>query len=580
MKPLTNKEIAKLFRDIAAAYLVKGGNNFKIIAYNQAADSIEQATSELKELWEDKQLDSVPGLGKSIQGHLDELFKTGKVKHFEEIKKDIPPAMFDLLNIVGIGPKTAYKLTKAIDIKSIEDLIKAAKKGKIKILPGFGEKSEQDILTSATGYTDQSARQVLPFAYATAQRVIAYMKTSPYCEKIETLGSLRRMVSTVGDVDIGVASERPDKVMEHFKAFRETARVLGAGSMASSIVLNNGIQVDLKIQPAAAFGALLQHFTGSKYHNIKLRELSLKKGMSLSEHGIKHEGKLVKFADEKSYYNFIGLDYIEPELREDSGEIEAAITHKLPTLIKIEDIKGDLHLHSSYPIEPSHDLGKDDFKTLISKGIQLKYQYIGLSDHSPGVSSHTNTQILNLIKKRTDVIEQEKYSNKNIRILNLLEVDILTNGEISVPQKGLEMLDFAIAGIHSSHNQDKKTITKRLLSATNNPKIKVISHPTGRLLLERESYEVDWDEVFKACARTNTFLEINSWPIRLDLPDTLVRQAKTLGVKFVINTDAHAVIHMDNMYFGVSVARRGWATKKDIVNSKSWLEFSKEFGVS
>lgn len=576
----SNKQIAKLFKEISAAYAVKKGDYFKIVAYDRASGNIEHATSELKDLWDDGKLDTVPGLGKNIRGYLDELFRTGKVNHFEKIKENLPIGMFSLLSIPGMGPKNAYKLAKTLKIKDIDDLLAKAKAGKIKELPGFGEKSEKEIISAIDQSKKRtSERAPLPFAFAVAQRILEHMRSLRECEQVETLGSLRRMVATVGDIDIAVATKNPQKVIKHFTHFRETAKVIGAGTTSSAILLKNGMHIDLKTQPPEAFGALLQHFTGSKNHNIKLREFAQKKKYSLSEYGIKAKGKTKLFSNEKGFYNFLGMDYIEPELREDAGEIEAAMKHKLPKLVELKDIKGDLHLHSNYPIEPSHDLGENSFKEIIQKAQELKYEYIGISDHSPGISNHTPSQIIEIIKKRTDIIEQLNYSSKNIKVLNLLEIDILTDGKLSVPEIALKTLDGAIAGIHSSHSQDKKTITKRLLNAISNPYVQIVSHPTGRLLLQRESYEVDWEQAFEACVRHKTMLEINSWPSRLDLPDTLTREAIRKGVKLVINTDAHMVDQMDNMPFGVSVARRGWATRANIVNTLSWLEFKKHFGV-
>lgn len=576
----SNAQVAKLLKEVSAAHAVKGGNYFKIIAYDRAADNVEHATSELKDLWDDGKLNSVPGLGASIQGHLDELFKTGEVKHFESVKKGLPPGMFPLLDIPGMGPKSAYKLAKALKIKTIDDLETSAKAGKIEGLPGFGAKSQGDILKSIAQLKGSATSRVpLPYAFATAQRVIDHLKSLLEIEQIHPLGSLRRMVATIGDVDISVSSKNPKKVIDYLKQFRETERILGAGPTTAAIVLKNGMHVDLKVQPPEAYGALLQHYTGSKNHNIKLREFSLKKGYSLSEYGIKVKDKIKKFSKEEDFYNFLGLDYIEPELREDTGEIEAAQTHTLPDIVTLKDIKGDVHLHSSYPIEPSHDLGQNTFQEIINKARSLKYSYVGLSDHSPGYSTHTKQQIVDIVKKRRENIEKIKYSNKNIKVLNLLEIDILTNGDLSVPEEGLKILDGSIAGIHSSHSQSKKSITRRLLNAIESPYVQVISHPTGRLLLKRESYEADWEKVFEACVKHKTLLEINSWPSRLDLPDTLVRQAIKYGVKFVVNTDAHEISQMDNMRFGVSVARRGWATKKDIANTAPWLEFKRYFSV-
>lgn len=576
-KFISNRDIAELFRNISAAYQAIGENRFKIIAYDNAATSVEHATSELKDLWEEGKLDTIPGLGVSIQKHLDELFRTGKVKHFERVKKNLPEGMFELLNVGGLGPKSAYKLAKELKIKNVNELIGAAKAGKIRGIPGFGEKSEKEILTATSELKNRTSRHLLPYAATTAEKILIYLRQHKDCERAEPLGSLRRMAATVGDVDIAVASDNPKGMIEHFGKFREINRILEAGPRKTSALLYGGMQIDLMVQPTKAFGSLLQHFTGSKNHNIHLRELAIKKGMSVSDYGIKIKGKLKEFKTEEEFYKFLKMDTPVPELREDTGEIEAALAHKLPKVISIGDIKGDVHLHSSYPIEPSHDLGEDNFEIMIKKAKELGYQYIGLSDHSPGYSTHTKAQIVELIKKRTHKIEQLKSSNSNFGVLNLLEIDILTNGQLSVPEDGLKLLDGSIAGIHSSHRQDKKTITKRILTAINSPYVQVISHPTGRLLEQRESMEIDWPTIFDACKKTGTILEINAWPNRMDLPDTLVKEAVERGVKLIINSDSHAVSQMDNMTFGVAVARRGWAEAKDIVNTLTWPQFKKLF---
>ena len=489
----------------------------------------------------------------------------------------MPEGMFELLDIGGMGPKSAYKLAKSLKIKNIKDLEVAAKGGKIQAIEGFGQKSEQDILRSIAQYHGRENRHLLPLAFSTAQRVLNHLKLIPQCERAEPLGSLRRMVATVGDIDIAVASKNAPKIIKHFTKFREVGRILEAGPKTSSVILKNGIQIDLMVQPLEAFGALLQHFTGSKNHNIHLRELALKKHLSLSEYGIKVKGVLKKFPTEEDFYQFLGMDWIPPELREDTGEIEAASSHKLPHLVKLNDIKGDIHLHSDFPIEPSHDPGANSFEEIIAKAKTLDYEYIGLSDHSPGYSTHSRQQIIELIKKRTDAIEKLRSKHQEIKLLNLLEIDILANGTLSVPDEGLKILNGAIAGIHSSHRQDRKTMTKRILTACQSPYVQVISHPTGRLLQEREAYEVDWREVFEECLKTKTILEVNAWPNRLDLPDVLVKEATKVGVKLIINTDSHEVSQMDNMRFGVAVARRGWASAKDIVNTLPWLEFKKWF---
>lgn len=565
-----------MLRDVSAAYKVKGENNFKIIAYQNAADSIEHATSEAKDLWEAGKLDSIPGVGASIKGHIDELFKTGKVRHFEEVTEDLPASMFELLKIRGMGPKTAYKLAKELKIKNLKDLKNKAKRGLIKKLPGFGERSEKEILASV-GEFKEPTRHLLTEAFPTAQRVLSYLRGLEECQQVEPLGSLRRMVATVGDLDLAVSSKNPKKIIGHFTKFKEVKKIIEAGTRKAAVILSNGIQVDLMVEEPEAYGALLQHFTGSKNHNIHLRELALKKGYSVSDYGIKVRGKLKRFKTEEELYEFLGMDWIVPEMREDTGEVEASLAHKLPRVIDLKDIKGDLHIHSSYPIEPSHDLGENSFEEILNKAKSLGYEYVGLSDHSPGFSTHSKKEIIDLIGNRTRKIEQIKSSYKKIRILNLLEIDILTNGELSVPVEGLKILDGSIAGIHSSHYQDKKLITQRLLTAIRSPYVQIISHPTGRILLHRESYEADWNLIFKECVKTGTILEVNAWPTRMDLPDMLIKEAIKVGVRLIINSDSHAVSQMDNMKYGVAAARRGWATSKDIVNTKPWNEFKELF---
>lgn len=585
MKFYSNRQLAKLLKEISAAYTVKNADFFKITAYQKAADSAEHSTSQLQDLWKEGKLGSVSGLGKNIQSYLEELFKTGRVRHFESIKKDLPPGMFNLLGIGGIGAKSAYKLASGLNLKNIKDLENAAKNKKIRNVEGFGQKSEEEIIAALSEFKNKSNRYLLPFAAETTEKVINYLKQSPVCEEAQPLGSLRRKVATIGDIDIGVASKNAKTIISHFKKYPDISRLLGAGSVSASAILKNGIQVDLKVQLPKAFGALLQHFTGSKSHNIHLREIAQKQKLSLSEHGVKIKGKLTYFSNEKDFYNKLGLAYIEPELRENTGEVEAAFLsaqgkpNGLPNLITQKDIKGDLHLHSNYPIESSHDAGENSFEEIINKAKKLNYEYIGLSDHSPATSTHTKKQIIDIIKERKKVIEQIKHSEKSISILNLLEIDILSGGDLSVPVEGLKLLDFAIAGIHSGHNQDKSTITNRLLTACKSPYVKIISHPTGRLLDGRNSYDADWPKIFEACAKTRTFLEINAWPNRLDLPDTLIREAIKYKVKLIINSDAHEISQMDNMKFGVVTAKRGWAQRQDIANTLSRLEFYKLIGV-
>jgi len=592
-KNMNNQQIAQLLKAVSAALLVKGENQFRVQAYDRAAVAIEHATSEVKDLWDDGQLTSLPGVGASIAQHLDELFRTGRVKHFEEIFKGLPEAMFELIQIPGIGPKSAYKLCKALGItkarNAIKKLEKAAKDGEVRKIEGFGEESERDILQNIAEFHRRENRMLLSFAENLAQKIAAYLKKEPAVLRVEPLGSLRRRCATIGDLDLAVATNQPEKVVDHFLRFPQVKQVLNKGSRKASVVLFNGRQVDLRVQEEASFGALLQYFTGSKQHNIALRTLAQKRHLSLSEYGIKKvngKEKLFRFKTEKAFYNFLGLDWIPPELREDTGEIEAAQKHQLPQLVTPEDIKGDLHIHSDFDVETSHDLGQDGLEKILSVAADLGYEYIAIADHTPSTSQHTSQQIIDLLKRRREYYEQiiysrEKSENKRtIKVFISLEIDILPDGRLAIPEKAFDYLDFAIVSVHSSFRLSRQKMTHRVLTAlAAHPKIKILGHPTGRLLNEREGYELDWEALFDLCQKKEKFLEVNAWPNRLDLPDTLVREAVKNGVKLVINTDSHAADQLRVMPYGVYTARRGWAEKKDILNTLSLAELEKKLGV-
>lgn len=583
---MSNRDVARLLREVASAYAIKDEKKFRfqIIAYQRAADSIEHATSEVKDLWEDGELDELPGIGPSIKDHLEKLFKTGRVKHFDWVKKGIPEAVFPLLDIPTFGPKKAFSLITALKIKKAEGVVEKleqyARKGKIGKIPGFGEKSEQDILRAIKEYKQgkvKTARMVLPYAFEVASKVLSYLRKSPLVERAEPLGSLRRMVATIGDIDIAVASGKNREVIEYFVKYPQTERVIEKGDATASILTSGGRQIDLMIQPPQSFGSLLQHFTGSKSHNIKLRELALKKGLSLSEYGIKRvaAGKTVldRFPEEKAFYKALGMVWIPPELREDTGELEVALAGKLPNLVELKDIKGDFHIHSNFPIEPSHDLGRSSMEEMLKKARDLGYEYLGFSEHNPSINKHSKEAIYTILSKRKKYIEHLKSSNKDIRIINLLEIDILADGNLAVGDEGLQLLDAAIVSIHSSFDQSRGKMTERVLRGLRHPKAKILAHPTGRLLQTREGFELDWEKVFDFCKKHRKALEINAFPLRLDLTDVLVREAVRHGVRLVIDTDSHEVSQMDLMKYGVSVARRGWAEKSDIINTLPYKEF-------
>jgi DNA polymerase (family 10) len=403
------------------------------------------------------------------------------------------------------------------------------------------------------------------------------MKKSPDVKEIYFLGSLRRRRDTIGDVDLAVASNNPKEVIEHFVNYPHKERVLEQGPSTAGLLVSGTKHIDLMVQPPERFGSLLQHFTGSKNHNVHLRELALKKGLSVSEYGIKEQktGKTILCKTEQDVYKTLGMDWIPPEIREDAGEIELAIKHELPTLVALEDIKADFHLHSAFPIEPSHDMGVDTMETMIEKAKSLGYSYIGFSEHNPSVSKHSKEEVVALMEKRYKKIEQLnlKY-NKSIHILSLLETDIQPDGSLAIPEEAMQYLDATLVSIHSVFSMDKETMTARVLKGLSHPKAKILTHPSGRLINQRPGYELDWTKLFTFAKEHNKAIEINAFPSRLDLVDHLVREAVTIGVKLVIDTDSHAVDQMDLMQFGVSVARRGWATRHDILNTLEYNEFT------
>ena len=570
---------------MAVAYILKDEKKyrFQIIAYQNASETIAHSTTELQDLYREQTLEKLPGVGPGIKAYLEELFKTGRVDHFAKLLKDIPKAVFPLLDVPSFGPKRAYKIVSHFKLKNpatvLKEVAKLASESRIAELEGFGQKSEEDILQALSEYktgTTKSGRMVLPYAYNLSQNVLEYMRKSSNIIQIQPLGSLRRMVSTIGDVDLAATSDNPSRVIDHFINYPGAQRIIEKGPTTAAILVAGGKHVDLMVLPHKSFGSLLQHFTGSKFHNVSLREYALKKGYSLSERGVKllkNNSELKTFDDEAKFYKFLGLDWIPPEIREDTGEIQSALKHTLPKLVELKDIRGDLHIHSNYPLEPSHDAGQNSMEEHLKRAKELGYEYLGFSEHNPSITNHTTNEICSILLKRKKYIDQLLLSNKSVRVINLLEIDILPSGKLALDNKALDLIDAAIVSIHSSFSMNKDKMTERILKGLSHPKAKILAHPTGRLINQRPSYEADWTKIFEFSAKSNKALEINSWPTRLDLPDTLVRQAKEAGVKFVINTDSHETSHMDNMFYGVSVARRGWCEKKDVLNTLPAKEF-------
>lgn len=572
----SNTVIARMLREIAAAYEIKEENRFKIRAYDAAADSVERATSEVKDLWEEGRLNELPGIGTSIASHLDEYFRTGKVKHFSRVKKKLPSGMFVFLGLEGVGAKTAYRLARELNLKTLADLKKAAESGKIAELPGFRERTARQILKAIGEYKEGEGRMILPIAYAVAEKIITEIMKMPGVKRADPLGSSRRMVSTVGDIDIGIATDKPKEVVEAFVTLPDVARVLGAGGAKASVLLKTGKQVDIRVHDPQSYGALLQYFTGSKRHNIHLRKIANEKGLSLSEYGIakfkkgRIVGKPLPVATEEEFYRILGMAWIPPEMREDTGEIEAAQEGKLPKLVGLGDVKGDTHTHTT------NSDGEETAEEMVKAAIARGLEYYGISDHAPSVPSLGKKRARAEILRRKREVEslRKRYGGK-IDIFFSAEVDITAAAEVELPDDLMVLFDYTTASIHSSFHQPKVQITERIIRALRNPYVDVIGHPTGRILGRREAYEVDWNHIFEVAAEEKKFLEINAFPTRLDLPDYLVREAKRKGLRFVINTDAHNSSQLDNLRFGVAVARRGWCEEEDIVNTLSAAEFAK-----
>lgn len=607
---VTNQEIVQLLRNMAAALLIKGENRFRIIAYEKAADSVEHLTSELKDYWDEGKLKDVPGIGDTLASHIDELFRTGKVAHFERTFHGLSPALFTFLLIPGIGPKRAHRLTQEFHITdpktAVAELEQVAKSGKIAVLPGWGEKSQSEVLAAIEAYKKgqiKEKRMNLPFADVLAQEVIAFVYTLPGVKQVDVLGSLRRKVATIGDIDLAAATIYPEKTAEQFVRYPKVKKIIDQGPKGATVLLSVGRQVDLRVQQPVSYGSMLQYFTGSKNHNIRLREFALKQGLSLSEHGIKVIGKskilnpksknynkdrnIYEYDTEEGFYNAVGLPWIPPEIREDRGEIEIALQGKLPHLVETSDLKGDLHIHSNYDLQPSHDVGSSSFEELLDEAAGLGYEYIGISDHNPSLGNHSESEVVEILHKRREMFEHIYNSwSKRVKPFNstqgnrvqmfiMLEVDILPTGKLALPEKAFAYVDAVVISVHSRFDMSREAMTKRILNGLSHPKAKIVGHPTGRLLGSRESYEVNWEKIFEFCKNKQKALEINSWPERLDLPDMLVYEAVKKGVQLIISTDSHDKKHMQLMPFGVSVARRGWAQPQDILNTLPYNEFKK-----
>jgi len=566
---MKNQELAKLLR-MMALYLEMKDVKFKPQAYEKAAYSIEALNEDIEEFIRKRGkegLKELPGIGESIADKIIEFLKTGKIKELEEFKKEVPVDIETLSLIEGIGPKTIYKLYKALNIKNLEDLEKACREHKIRRLPGFGELSEEKILKGIEFYKKGGGRFLLGFAMPLVEELLDYLRKCEYIDKLEAAGSYRRRKETIGDVDILATSKKPEKVMDYFVKFPEIDYVYAKGPTKTMVRLKIGLDVDIRVVSEESFGAALAYFTGSKDHNIKLREIAIKKNWKLNEYGLfdKNE-KMIAGKTEEEIYEKLNMQFIPPEMRENRGEIELALENKLPKIIGYEDIKGDLHCHVKWK---EKDGGSNTIEEMAEIAQKMGYEYLGIASHTKflKIEHGLDEKDLELRDKDIDKINQ-KLENQGLkfRILKGCEANILNDGSIDIDDETLKKLDFVIAGVHSNFKMPKEKMTERIIKAMKNPNVDIISHPTGRIIQRRDEYQIDFEKILKAAKETNTILEINSYPDRLDLNDINIKQAKEIGVKMVINTDSHNKDHMKFIELGIAQARRGWAEKEDIIN--------------
>jgi len=576
---LTNNKIARILYEIAEMLEILGESRFRIVAYQKAAQIIENLADDVIDIYVQKGeegLIKIKGIGKSIADKIVELIKTGKINYYQDLIKKVPSSELNLMKIPGIGPKTASKLYHYFKIKNLNELEKLARRGEIRKLPGFNILSEKNILENIRRLKKREKRLLISFAEPIAYECLNSLKKCKYVKKVDIVGSLRRMKETIGDIDLVASSSKPSLVINYFINLPFVKKVENHGKTKASIIHQKDVAVDLEILPPDSYGSLLQHLTGSREHNIHLRKLANDKGLSLSEYGITYlkNNRLEKIRDEKIIYQKLGLSYIVPELREDWGEIEAAMKNNLPHLISLKDIKGDLHIHTNW------SEGTEDITSMVNYCLKKGYSYLAITDHTKGLgiaSGMDEKKILNQIRE----IEKIRQKITQIEIFTGAEVNIKADGSLDIDNDILSRLDIVIASIHSSFYQSEEKMTQRLIKAIKNPFVKIIGHPSGRLIKKRDSYEVDWPLVFQEAYKNNVALEINSFPERLDLRDFLVKEAKSYGVKFAINTDAHRSEHLQQIRYGVAVARRGWLEKKDVINTwstnklKRWLTIKK-----
>ena len=559
---MKNQVVADILYEIADLLDIKGEIFFKTRAYRMAAQTIEVLDEDIELVVNENRVNKIPGIGQAISKKVEEIVKTGKLEYLEKLKKEIPEGLLKMLDISSLGPKKVSAIYRNLGITTISQLEKAAKNGKLRDLDGFGEITEVNIIRGIQLLQKSSGRVLLNVAFENGNRYIDYLKRCKNIIRLSLAGSLRRMKETIGDLDILASSDNADAVMDFFVDFDDVQQVLLKGSTKTSVLLKDDVQVDLRVVKDDSYGAALQYFTGSKEHNVKMRSIAIKKGYKLNEYGLfdKDSEKFIVGKNEHEIYKKLDLDYIEPEIRENRGEIEIASKGKLPNLINYNDIKGDLHVHSIYSD------GTEPIETIADNAKKFGYEYIGITDHSQSLKvarGLTESRVEKKIKEIDKI--NKKFSD--FRVFCGTECDIMPDGSLDYSNKILKKFDYVSVAIHTKFKMSKKEATQRIISGIQNENVLFLAHPTCRILRKREPFELDIDQIFDAANDNGTYLEINSYPDRLDLNDLHAKQAKEKGLSFIIGTDSHNTKTFPYMKFGIATARRGWIEKKEILNT-------------
>ncbi|MBD3384759.1 DNA polymerase/3'-5' exonuclease PolX [candidate division KSB1 bacterium] len=569
--PVLNRQVANILDRLADTLDIEGANEFRVRAYKSAAQTIRSLSKNVSEMVENNEdISKLPNIGDSMADKIKEIVETGSLKQLKKAKKRIPEGLIDLLDISNLGPKRVQKLNQELDIKNIDDLKKAAKDEKIREIEGFGKKTEEKILEESEKQISDKEKDRLKWrdAREITEPLLDYLKKLDEIDQIDIAGSYRRCKETIGDLDILVICEDSKKTMEHFVSYEDTDDVISKGDTRSSIRLTSGLQVDLRVVSKKSYGSALVYFTGSKAHNIKIRKIAGDKDLKINEYGVFKGDDQVAGKTEEEVYEQIDLKYIEPELREDRGEIDASRNDDLPKLVTLEDIRGDLQSHTK-----ASD-GKYTMEEMVNAAKEKGYDYFAITDHSQRV---TMARGLNEKRMEEQIKKMEELNKeiKGIRILKAVEVDILEDGSLDLEDEILKELDVVVCSVHYNRNLSQKKQTKRILKAMENPYFNILGHPTGRIIQKRDPIEVNMEEIFKTAKDYNIHMELNASPERLDLSDFYCKTARETGIKIAISTDAHMKSHLDNMIYGVNQARRGWLEKEDVLNTHKWSNLKK-----